>query len=365
VIVFHEGLPGSGKSYEACLYHILPALKAGRVVVTNIEGINIEKFAEVSGIAVAYLKHTLITVFDPDLDIQKEAFLAAPNDCLLVIDEIQNIFPSERQKLTPEWSKFITEHRHQGIDIILMGQDRRDCHALWRRRIQRVVLFLKLDAVGSSGRYRWQLFEATKPEKYKLVSQGIKKYESKYFGLYSSYQEGAEHRTSYTDKRGNVFKTSAFTFWLPLFVVVLFFAARQVHAFFTSPEPSKPHAVQPIKTASASVLPLASQPVAANAPPVIEKYIPVDVFDEAAHGRRLRLSGLVYNQKKLLAFVEALDGGRHLYDTFTVQEIQALGWIVLHEEYGLLITKGDLSYVARPFDIDDSGRVNRRTREDL
>jgi len=31
-----EGIPGSGKSYEAVAYHVIPALKAGRKVVTNL-----------------------------------------------------------------------------------------------------------------------------------------------------------------------------------------------------------------------------------------------------------------------------------------------------------------------------------------
>lgn len=35
------GKSGSGKSYEACVYHILPALKAGRKVITNLP-LNIE-----------------------------------------------------------------------------------------------------------------------------------------------------------------------------------------------------------------------------------------------------------------------------------------------------------------------------------
>ena len=31
-----EGVPGSGKSYESVVYHVLPALKAGRKVITNL-----------------------------------------------------------------------------------------------------------------------------------------------------------------------------------------------------------------------------------------------------------------------------------------------------------------------------------------
>jgi len=234
MIVFHEGLPGAGKSYEACVNHILPALKAGRVVVTNIEGINLDKFALLTGIPGKMLIDYLIPIYDYDVEIQKQNILAkTPKDSLLVIDEIQNLFPQDRVKLSPEWNKFISEHRHQGIDIILMGQDRRDCHAMWRRRIQRVILFLKLDAVGLSKRYRWELFEATSPEKYKKIQSGTKKYEKQYFGLYESYVQGAEHKKSYTDKRGNIFSTKAFMLYLPLFIGVLIYAGFYIKNFFT------------------------------------------------------------------------------------------------------------------------------------
>jgi len=40
-----EGIPGSGKSYEAVVYHVLPALKNGRKVVTNLP-LNVDAFAK-------------------------------------------------------------------------------------------------------------------------------------------------------------------------------------------------------------------------------------------------------------------------------------------------------------------------------
>lgn len=39
-----EGVPGSGKSYEAVVYHVLPALKMGRKVITNLP-LNLQQFA--------------------------------------------------------------------------------------------------------------------------------------------------------------------------------------------------------------------------------------------------------------------------------------------------------------------------------
>jgi zona occludens toxin len=50
MIIFHEGLPGSGKSYEAAINQIIPALKNGRPVYAYIEGLNHQKFSEVTGL---------------------------------------------------------------------------------------------------------------------------------------------------------------------------------------------------------------------------------------------------------------------------------------------------------------------------
>ena len=50
MIIFHEGLPRSGKSYEAMVKHVLEALKQGRKVFAYVEGLNHEKIAEVIGL---------------------------------------------------------------------------------------------------------------------------------------------------------------------------------------------------------------------------------------------------------------------------------------------------------------------------
>lgn len=43
MIIFHEGLPGSGKSYEALVKHIIPSLEKGRKVYARLNGFNYEK----------------------------------------------------------------------------------------------------------------------------------------------------------------------------------------------------------------------------------------------------------------------------------------------------------------------------------
>lgn len=82
----------------------------------------------------------------------------------------------------------------------------------------------------------------------------------------------------------------------------------------------------------------------------------------------VRLSGLISSEqegKELLGYVEMLDSSYHVKERFTVQDIQALGWAVSHEVYGLLIVKEGVRHVARAWPLDLYGRVDERTANSL
>lgn len=380
MIVFHEGLPGAGKSYEACVFHIIPALQAGRAVVTNIEGINHAKFSEVTGIPEPVLKTMLTCVYHPeiaDVDQRHHAqlndFLKAPNDSLLVIDEIQNLHPSSRLKLSPDWSKFITEHRHNGLDIILMGQDRRDCHALWRRRVHRLITFTKQTALGRDGHYLWRAHEATTAEKFNQISSGSRSYESKYFGLYASHTEKTDNKSVYKDKRTNMFKTGLFTFTIPVALFAAAFGVWFLVKLFSDPSAmtGKTHQVAAVPTNSPTLT--QSQPIQAQTPssnPAFadkndQKPPPIDAFDELAQKYRPRLAGVLSSDSKIIAKVDFLDGSYHVQDSFTIAAILAMGWQVRYDDAGLHVVKQGKTMLIRPWPIEMFGKVDNYRNEAL
>ncbi|WP_372878689.1 zonular occludens toxin family protein [Spongiibacter marinus] len=374
MIVFHEGLPGSGKSYEACAMHILPAIEKGRRVVTNIEGINHEKFAELSGVPLPYVIEKLQCIYTPDVDEQRQAFLEhSGKDALIVLDEVQNLFPSERQKLSDEWNRYITEHRHDGLDIVLMGQDRRDCHSMWRRRIQRVITFNKLSAVGMDNRYRWVVLEATRPEKYKETTSGTRTYDSKYFGLYKSHTDGTDNKSVYSDKRATVFAGKGLRYGVPAFVVALFFAFSTLSDFFTPKDDvvsDKPQiAQQPPQRPTIAPNKPASKPK--PEPKAEQKPEPppaLDIFDEYARKHRLRLSAVLVGEDKpdkFYAQVDILNSSYHRQEVFTAQGLRDMGWQLSYRESGLYIKKGNTVHIARPWPIDKYGKVDNHTMAQL
>lgn len=363
MIIFHEGLPRSGKSYEACAYQIIPALKEGRTVLTNLDGINVEKFSELTGIPAAFLAAHLISFYDPDIEEQKKQLLEkAGKDQLIVIDEIQDLFPSDRQKLGTDWMTFITQHGHEGRDILLMGQDRRDCHAIWRRRIQRVFTFNKLSAVGKENSYHWACFEATRPERYKEVNSGVRKYEPQYFGLYKSHTDGTGNKDNHKDDRANLLKNKKLIGGVVLAFVFAGLAINHLVGFF-NPDIQEPESVAASNNTTTTVITDNATGLPVNAVPAERK--PVDVFDDFASRYRLRLAALLINDEKMLIKVDVLDNSYHLKETFNLESLVSLGWDVTNTPHGIEITKDKLYYVARAWPLDPFGRTNNYNREQL
>ncbi|MEF1230885.1 zonular occludens toxin domain-containing protein, partial [Vibrio fortis] len=126
------GRPRSGKSYESVAYHIIPAIKAGRKVVTNVT-LNVPYFQKVFGNHVL----ELIEVVDGKLneygsmdrpfskleDYQSDWRDADNKGPLFVIDEAHMVLPN--RQLDSKILEFYSLHGHYGIDIILLTQNLR------------------------------------------------------------------------------------------------------------------------------------------------------------------------------------------------------------------------------------------------
>lgn len=375
--VFHEGLPGAGKSYEAMVYHILPAVKQGRNVITNIEGVSHEKLAALSGIPQRFVEQMVTCCDFVDIDDTEQRIIAqrdfilenTKKDSLVVIDEIQDMFPSGRQKLPSDHQKFFTEHRHNGLDIILMGQDLRDVHNIIRRRVHRKIVFTKLTALGANNSYKWVAHEATQAENFKPISSGTRRYEKKYFGLYNSHTTGTNNTDAYKDKRTNIWHSPAIKWGVPFIICVAYFSISFLIDFFTppkaeaveshpvvvsKPEPVRPQAAQPVRPSQASAVHQPKEEVKETEP----KKLVLDTFSQDLERWRPRLSGVVHRDGKVFAVVEMLDSTLHAKDIYTSKAIEALGWQVTLSDAGLIVEKDAIKTLIRPWPLDPFGRAS-------
>lgn len=389
-IHFHEGLPGAGKSYEACVFHILPALKAGRQVVTNIRGINWAKFAELLDEPEEYVRMLLIYIEPAEQDEGEEALQRVKNDfadktpdnAMIVWDEVQDYFPSGNYKLPHNQQKFWTEHRHRGLEIVIMGQDRDDVHKIIRSRIEDIVYFLKLTAIGRANQYKWEQLQKQAKGRFVKIGSGVRTYEEKYFGLYMSHRREGVKASVYQTSRTNVLKNSkALSLGVPLAFVGAFYAIYHLYGFF-NPQPIKPASSVQVQKSPEPYQP----PAFANAPPPEPaKPIPqpepnpapgeegkeqhyVDYLDKLASEYSIRSSGIIDSKKpgkELLGEIELLDSSYHLKERMTIAEIRAMGWTVTRTGYGLLLEKEGAAHVARTWPLDLYGRVDQRTVDSL
>lgn len=372
MIIFHEGLPRSGKSYEAVVSRIIPALKSGRKVFSNVKGLNHPQFAQLLGIPEDEVRRLLIQLDGSHIP---EIYDHVENDCLLVVDELQNFFPSDRAPLTKKMSEFVTEHGHLGIDIIVMGQDHRDCHALWKRRIDQLITFVKRDAVGRPNEYTWATFKQSSNKFVKLRS-GAGKYEPQYFGLYKSHEDDVDNKATYNDDRSNIFKSKAFTLYLPLFLCIVGYAIYWLFGLFTGKSSmvkvAKP--VAPISAPAPSFDATSRSSFAKNdapakhdidvkQPPPPELHTPEQFLQNNLEKYRPRLVGLIENKDhtKMVAWVEFVDESNRVYERFNIPQLKAFGYDVQRKEYGLLLIRDNNQYVVTQFPIDRTRGVTTST----
>lgn len=364
MIVCHEGLPGSGKSYEAVVKHILPAIKSKRFLATNINGIKegIPKFSELTDLSEKAIEELIYVLTDDDIENFGQNI---PKDALIVFDEVQNYYPAGRQKQDPKVVKFVAEHRHHGHDIIIMTQSFNDIAPLWRRRTQRKISFFKRTAIGQPHKYTWIAYEATQPEKFKKINSGGGEYDSKYFGTYKSHQDGTENKSlSYEDDRTNIFKQKHFVFGVPLVAIGAIYAVYHLYSFFHSTPEVVENKV--IKTTTQQVT--SSAPVQQKVTKQVEEITYSDYFDEVGTTYTLHLSATIANTEGVIThgIVQALDSHYNLKEQFSLEEIKAFGWSINQKEFGLIFSKQARTHLARPFPRSDLyGRINETKRESL
>jgi zona occludens toxin len=368
MLIFHEGLPGSGKSYETLVEHIVPSLKKGRKIYARINGLNHEKIAELADITVDECKALLFEISEEDIYKIPEI---CENDSLVVIDELQNFFPSGRAKVADNITQFVTEHRHRGLDIIAMGQSIADCHNLWRRRTQRKIQFLKMDMIGQEGRYKWTAYQGTLDAKgeisFKKIQSGIKKYDQRYFGSYASHQASTDNVGNYEDKRLNIFNTAGFKFGVPAFLLLFGYAIYYLVGFFNGEE-------IPLKTTeTVQTTPIPEQqkdlPAGVNqeqkTPSVKRESQDFVMQNESRYNAQLtyinRYKGMIYDM--LVVWVDDTD---HTKDQVYRDDLLAMGYELRWIGYGVEVTKAEFKTVFRfKPSYDPVGRVANNTSQQL
>lgn len=215
-----SGRPGAGKSYEAVVTHILPALQQGRKVVTNIP-LNVDWFVSVLGAGIRDLivqvdggfhNYGALRYFSNAADFLKyqdwrneknQGVYFVVDECHLSMGKISaaELTPEERQlrlAQIKELKEYLSMHRHYGHDLLLLTQNFRKVDPDIRDMIGTCYFTTKLSFLGQDHKYVCKVADGVSRN---IVATHVRHYEKKYFAAYKSHtkSEGAVQEAKTAD----------------------------------------------------------------------------------------------------------------------------------------------------------------------
>ena len=212
----YTGLPGSGKTYSVIAQQIVPGMKAGRQLVTNIP-------VKTDLLKQDFPKGEISTFSTEQLQANPETIATlCPPGAILILDEVWRIFPAGWQvaKIPDAYKSFFAEHRHRvnakgdSTQIVLVTQDLAQISAFARQLVETTYRTTKLTTVGLSKRYRVDVYHGPQSGPNANPSNALRqifgKYEPKIYRYYTSHTqseaaaEGANEKS--VDGRANALK---------------------------------------------------------------------------------------------------------------------------------------------------------------
>ena len=289
-IKIHHGPPGSYKTSGAVMDDFIPAVRAGRKIVTNVRGLDDRQLivdtlgSEKNPIPDSFDIHWVDTTTQSGRDSLSTFFHWVPKGTFLLIDEAQMVFPlawrdTDLKKLDypgglvaaskddkpPNFLLAFEMHRHYGWDMVLTtpniskirGDIRGCCEGAYKHKNQALI--------GLKGRYleAFHMAEDNGKSESDFLSVRGRKIKKEVWGLYASTTTG-----THTDT------IAGSPLWknpkVALLVVIL--AVALFSAFYRKPPAIIASAIGSAPASSGAV----AVPGAGSAPPVsISGHVPI------------------------------------------------------------------------------------------
>jgi zona occludens toxin len=308
-VTAYVGEPGSGKTYEVVTEVVLPALREGRRVVSNIRGLHFDEMkaylmvdCNVAQTAIGELH--LVDVEDPGkpdffYTETNQAAVVRPGD-LVVLDECWRWF-AKGMPINKAMFEFFRMHRQyvdaKGVscDVVLISQSIQDIDRKVLVVVEKHFRMEKYKAFGSKKRYSVEMFNGYKVSGNPRIRLLVRKYDPRFYPFYSSYAgKGGDERE--VDRRFNIWKSPFFLFVVPCALVILGLGVWGVLRFLTAKAPKPPAAAVQEKNGATT----ASVASATSAAPPVSEW---------------RSVGVVSRQGRLLFVVEQEGRYRFVFDS--------------------------------------------------
>ena len=151
MIIAFTGTPGSGKTYDA-VRKIIENLKMGRIVFTNIDGMNTPECLEMIKMVTGLNDHGLACkLFFFEKEQLEDFWNHVVPGCLIVIDEVQNVFNSRdwQSRKNVAFNAWASVHRHHGYDVVLITQSIMRIDTAVRALVEWTYVYRKINFFGS------------------------------------------------------------------------------------------------------------------------------------------------------------------------------------------------------------------------
>lgn len=211
----YTGVMGSGKSYEVVAFVIVPAVAAGRRVVTNIAGIQpdaireyVKKHYKTSDDALGSVVYVDSMAFRdrntfPDFREDRSVNPTSGSPLLLggdlvVVDECKLVWGHDWKHddvITAFWRKhrhFTNPETNVSSDIVVISQATADFHKDLKSVLEFLYRAKKIKAFGklADGSYSVAKWDGVRQTKSALVQTWTRKYKKSIYPLYNSYSQG-------------------------------------------------------------------------------------------------------------------------------------------------------------------------------
>lgn len=237
-VSLYTGHPGSGKSYEVVKSVILPALEKGRPVVSNIDGLDVDRIREFLETQGCERPGDLLIV--EKVEIQRQDFFPkkqpdgsyvpsqfVPLGALVVIDEAPAVWGSDKSIAAPHL-EFFREHRHvvgedgTACDLVVVAQTVPDVHRSLRGLCEFSVDCRRLAALGLNRKYTVTTYTGARRTKASVMARTTRSYDKRVFPLYRSFASTAGGKIVLTDRRFTIWSSKLF--WLAVICAPVVFA---------------------------------------------------------------------------------------------------------------------------------------------
>ncbi|CAN7479484.1 hypothetical protein LJR232_003136 [Aquipseudomonas alcaligenes] len=208
----YVGLPGHGKSYGVVQHVVIPSLKQGRHVVTNIP-LQVDMLME-------DFPDGQITQLPADWFEREDLASLFPNGSVAVLDELWRRWPQAMtSKQAPMADKsLLAEHRHMvdskgnSMRIVFITQDLSQLASFARVLVEQTFRVEKLVELGLRNRYRVDIYRGpvtgqSPPKSSFIRSSGPHKYKEEVYRYYKSATKsdtGEVGDESKSDNRGSI-----------------------------------------------------------------------------------------------------------------------------------------------------------------